>query len=179
MFRQLRASISFVERVIEIVIIIPNRATRSVQRDFGGRRLGAGACGTISGTVTDPTGAVIKDAQITIRNKATGFERQTKSESDGGYFCAGAACRIVRGEDPGARFPHDIARSDCYSRLNRQNRPGVGGRADDRDCDRRPLERLKSITSRIRLTASSHARKFRNCRSMAEASCNSRFSSRV
>src|SRR5215475_7686256 len=41
--------------------------------------------GTISGTVTDPTGAVIKDALITIRNKATGFERQTKSESDGGY----------------------------------------------------------------------------------------------
>src|SRR5262245_45484384 len=41
--------------------------------------------GTISGTVTDPTGAVIKDALITIRNKTTGFERQTKSESDGGY----------------------------------------------------------------------------------------------
>jgi hypothetical protein len=41
--------------------------------------------GTISGTVTDPTGAVIKDALINVRNKATGFERQTKSESDGSY----------------------------------------------------------------------------------------------
>jgi len=41
--------------------------------------------GTISGTVTDPTGAVIHNAPITIRNKDTGFERQTKSESDGSY----------------------------------------------------------------------------------------------
>ena len=41
--------------------------------------------GTISGTVTDPSGAVIKDAPITVRNKATGFTRQTKSENDGTY----------------------------------------------------------------------------------------------
>src|SRR5262245_4296362 len=41
--------------------------------------------GTISGVVTDPSGAVIKDAPITIRNKATGFTRQTKSENDGVY----------------------------------------------------------------------------------------------
>ncbi|HZF40461.1 MAG TPA: TonB-dependent receptor [Blastocatellia bacterium] len=41
--------------------------------------------GTISGAVTDPSGAVIKDAPITIRNKATGFTRQTKSENDGTY----------------------------------------------------------------------------------------------
>lgn len=41
--------------------------------------------GTISGTVTDQTGAVIKDATITIRNKATEAERRTKSEDDGTY----------------------------------------------------------------------------------------------
>ncbi len=41
--------------------------------------------GTISGMITDPSGAVIKDAPITVRNKATGFERKTKSESDGSY----------------------------------------------------------------------------------------------
>ena len=33
--------------------------------------------GTISGMVTDPSGAIIKDAPITVRNKATGFARQT------------------------------------------------------------------------------------------------------
>jgi hypothetical protein len=41
--------------------------------------------GTISGVVTDPSGAIIKDAPITVRNKATGFARQTKSENDGAY----------------------------------------------------------------------------------------------
>ncbi|HKE56627.1 MAG TPA: carboxypeptidase regulatory-like domain-containing protein, partial [Pyrinomonadaceae bacterium] len=41
--------------------------------------------GTISGMITDPSGAVIKDAPITVRNKATGFERKTKSENDGSY----------------------------------------------------------------------------------------------
>ncbi len=41
--------------------------------------------GTISGTVTDPSGAVISDAPIIIRNKATGFERRTKAENDGTY----------------------------------------------------------------------------------------------
>lgn len=41
--------------------------------------------GTISGTITDPSGAVVKDAPITVRNKATGFTRQTKSENDGTY----------------------------------------------------------------------------------------------
>jgi hypothetical protein len=41
--------------------------------------------GTISGLVTDPSGAVIKDAPINIKNKATGFTRQTKSENDGTY----------------------------------------------------------------------------------------------
>src|SRR5262245_5715971 len=41
--------------------------------------------GTISGVITDPSGAVINDASITVRNKATGFERKTKSENDGSY----------------------------------------------------------------------------------------------
>jgi hypothetical protein len=41
--------------------------------------------GTISGTVTDPSGAVIGDAPIIIRNKATGVERKTKSENDGTF----------------------------------------------------------------------------------------------
>ncbi len=41
--------------------------------------------GTISGTITDPTGAVVKDAPIIVRNKATGFERKTKTEDDGTF----------------------------------------------------------------------------------------------
>ena len=35
--------------------------------------------GTISGTVTDPSGAVIRNAAVNIRNKATNIERQLRS----------------------------------------------------------------------------------------------------
>ncbi|MBL8189517.1 MAG: carboxypeptidase regulatory-like domain-containing protein, partial [Acidobacteria bacterium] len=44
--------------------------------------------GTITGTVTDPSGAVIRDASIVIRNKATGIERQLKSDEDGIFVAA-------------------------------------------------------------------------------------------
>jgi hypothetical protein len=41
--------------------------------------------GTIRGTVTDSTGAVLPGATLTLTNLATGFSRQTKSGSDGAY----------------------------------------------------------------------------------------------
>jgi hypothetical protein len=42
--------------------------------------------GTIRGTVTDSTGAVLPGATLTITNLATGFSRQTTSGSDGAYI---------------------------------------------------------------------------------------------
>lgn len=50
--------------------------------------LGQAPVGTISGTVTDPSGAVIRNAAINIRNKATSFERQVKSDEDGNFSAA-------------------------------------------------------------------------------------------
>src|SRR5262245_51407649 len=44
---------------------------------------GQAPVGTISGTVLDPSGAVITDATITIKNKATAAERKTQSDKDG------------------------------------------------------------------------------------------------
>lgn len=44
--------------------------------------------GTISGTVVDPTGAVISNATITIKNKATGAERKIASTADGTFSVA-------------------------------------------------------------------------------------------
>jgi len=41
--------------------------------------------GTILGTVTDPTGAVVAGAQVKVRNSSTGLERQTVTGSDGSY----------------------------------------------------------------------------------------------
>jgi hypothetical protein len=45
----------------------------------------AQSTGTISGTVTDPSGAVIPGATVVVRNEGTGLERTTPTNSDGGY----------------------------------------------------------------------------------------------
>jgi carboxypeptidase family protein len=47
--------------------------------------------GTISGTVYDQSGAVITNASITIRSKATGIERNVTSEKDGIFSVASLA----------------------------------------------------------------------------------------
>src|SRR4051794_909011 len=41
--------------------------------------------GTILGTVTDPTGAAVAGATVTIRNQETGSSRTFQSDSDGNY----------------------------------------------------------------------------------------------
>ena len=40
----------------------------------------------LTGTVTDPTGAVVPGAKVTITNEATGVSRTVTSASDGGYI---------------------------------------------------------------------------------------------
>src|SRR5882724_13725323 len=42
--------------------------------------------GQISGTVTDPSGAVVPKAQVTVSNTNTGIKRTTESNSDGYYL---------------------------------------------------------------------------------------------
>ncbi|MCU1298063.1 MAG: hypothetical protein JWO91_2341 [Acidobacteriaceae bacterium] len=41
--------------------------------------------GTILGTVTDPSGAVVSGAAVTVRNVNTGLERTTQTSADGSY----------------------------------------------------------------------------------------------
>lgn len=41
--------------------------------------------GTILGTVTDPSGAVIAGAKVTVKNTGTGLERSTETSADGSY----------------------------------------------------------------------------------------------
>src|SRR5258706_13179769 len=43
------------------------------------------AGGTIVGTVTDPTGAAVRSANVTIKNAATGVERNPTPNADGVY----------------------------------------------------------------------------------------------
>ncbi|HEX5603700.1 MAG TPA: carboxypeptidase-like regulatory domain-containing protein, partial [Pyrinomonadaceae bacterium] len=44
--------------------------------------------GTILGTITDPNGAVVTGATITVKNTSTGIERTTATDSEGNYTVA-------------------------------------------------------------------------------------------
>src|ERR1700674_5838646 len=41
--------------------------------------------GTILGTVTDPSGAVVAGATVSVKTAGTGLERTTQTSSDGSY----------------------------------------------------------------------------------------------
>ncbi|MGE5736112.1 MAG: carboxypeptidase regulatory-like domain-containing protein, partial [Acidobacteriota bacterium] len=41
--------------------------------------------GTILGTVTDPSGALVSGAKVSVKNVATGLERSTQTSADGSY----------------------------------------------------------------------------------------------
>src|SRR5579859_8193651 len=41
--------------------------------------------GTILGTVTDPSGAVVAGAKVTVKNTGTGLERTSETSADGSY----------------------------------------------------------------------------------------------
>src|ERR1043165_3733727 len=43
------------------------------------------ASATLSGTVTDPSGAIVPGATVTLEQKATAFSRATRTDSLGGY----------------------------------------------------------------------------------------------
>ncbi len=48
----------------------------------------AGSSTGISGTVMDPTGAVVVDATVTIHNPVSGFERSATTDSSGNFSIA-------------------------------------------------------------------------------------------
>ena len=47
--------------------------------------------GTLTGSVTDPAGAIVPDAQVSITNKATGQTLQTATNAEGTYSAPGLA----------------------------------------------------------------------------------------
>ncbi len=53
---------------------------------FGGRvQAQGGNAGSITGTVSDPSGAVVMDATISIHNAVSGLDRTTKSDNSGNF----------------------------------------------------------------------------------------------
>src|SRR6266702_1713270 len=51
----------------------------------GARAQSAGTSGTVYGTVTDPGGAIIQGADVTIANPVSGYSRQTRTDTAGHY----------------------------------------------------------------------------------------------
>jgi Carboxypeptidase regulatory-like domain/TonB dependent receptor len=54
--------------------------------------------GTVTGVVTDPNGALVKDATVTVRNNATGLTRTATTSDDGVYTIADLEPGIYRVE---------------------------------------------------------------------------------
>src|ERR1035438_6578748 len=63
--------------LLAILMVCPNRAFSQ----------GAGS-GTITGSITDASGAVVPAANVTIRNTDTGIERKTQTSDAGVYTAA-------------------------------------------------------------------------------------------
>src|SRR5205085_7478242 len=53
---------------------------------------------TLQGTVTDPQGAVVPNAKVTVRSNATGVERTAQTDSEGNYQIASLQPGVYRVE---------------------------------------------------------------------------------
>ena len=53
------------------------------------RAQGGGTSGEIRGTITDPTGATVPKAAVTVEDSAKGIRRTVVTESDGEYRVTG------------------------------------------------------------------------------------------
>ena len=111
---------------------------------------------TLSGTVTDPSGAVVPQAQVTVRGLATGVNRVVTSDAAGNYTVpslqpgsysvsvqATGLCQLQAGQrDPAGRPECDRERK-AWPCLNRRGRTGGGRSAHPRcgDHDRRSGDR--------------------------------------
>ncbi len=89
--------------------------------------------GTLSGTVTDTSGAVISNADVTVLQSATGLERSTKTNSNGFYSLPAlrAGDYVVRAQAPGFGRVEQLGvvlQSDTTRTINLQL--VVGGASD-------------------------------------------------
>jgi outer membrane receptor protein involved in Fe transport len=66
---------------------------------------------TLQGTVTDPQGAVVPNAKITVRNQATGLERVVQTDSEGAYQVAALPVGVYRIEVQAQGFQSQVVTS--------------------------------------------------------------------
>jgi hypothetical protein len=63
---------------------------------------------TLQGTVTDPSGALVSGAKVTVRNQATGSERIVQTDSDGNYQAAALPPGVYRVEAQAQGFGSQV-----------------------------------------------------------------------
>lgn len=87
------------------------------------------ALGTVGGTITDPSGAVVPNVEITVKNPATGLIRTTKTSSDGTYAVSElpAGTYVVRLQHEGFKTEEHtqiVVHATRTTTLSVQLRPG-------------------------------------------------------
>ena len=70
---------SATKRIAYVLLLIPLLTTVASAQTFRG---------TILGTITDPNGAVVAGATVTVKNTSTGLERSTGTDDTGNYTVA-------------------------------------------------------------------------------------------
>src|SRR5208283_849765 len=80
-------SAAFIILAISLSVAAPRAQAQasSQRRPAPSRVQSAGNAGTISGTVADPTGAVIANATVTLANAVSGLSRTATTDSSGAY----------------------------------------------------------------------------------------------
>src|ERR1700750_1008252 len=69
-----RAVLSFCLLVVSLITSVPPARAQSL-----------GGAGTVTGVVTDPNGAVVPNASVTISNPVTGYTRTVNADADGSF----------------------------------------------------------------------------------------------
>ena len=112
------------------------------------------ATGSITGTVTDPTGALLPNASVTVTNTATGATRKLSTGNEGNLFCREPLARRIRGEGRGHWIHQPDQNSDRPGRKHHEWRlhdERWRGQPDRRSCQ----ERRRSSTRPIPASAAS------------------------
>ena len=64
---------------------------------------------TVQGSITDSKGAIVPNATVVVRNKATANERTTQTDSDGNYQVAALPVGLYTIEVRASRFKTQLA----------------------------------------------------------------------
>jgi hypothetical protein len=71
-----------------VAVVHAHAQATTPRRPAPARTQSAGNAGTITGSVTDPTGAVVANASVTLSNAVSGFSRTVTTDSSGTYTIA-------------------------------------------------------------------------------------------